>query len=309
MIYDVSPSYIHQQNENHRVDSTSKHIQHCTDSSKSMKNILLAAECPQLWTKLHKIRIQKHQEEASANGLSHRDIQQQIVDYINMDMNVIINSENFNTNANKHQYSEDDISVELYHPSGKFVPLLRNENNHDSSDNDACSLDDAFGTRIRCIVHLITDEDKTNNNCNPCIRFHQDVDPGPLLIKGRYFEYNPDGMDFAGKKLIVKEEVNNKDEDGTGLNVWDGSLLLARFLEKYPNKVSSKHLLLRHLSSVLYCTGTHLVLYCTTSGAAGVLHLLKLLHCINTLNYSACNLQKLTSFHSPVSFLLIAILL
>jgi hypothetical protein len=220
-----------------------------------MKNILLAAECPQLWTKLHKIRIQKHQEEASANALSHRDIQQQIVDYINinidMNMNVIINSGNFNTNAHKHQYAVDDISVELYHPSGKFIPLLRNEKNHDS-DNDACSLDDTFSTRIRCIVHLITDEGKTNNNCNPCIRIHQDVNPGPLLIKGRYFEYNPDGMDFAGKKLIVKEEVNNKDEDGTGLNVWDGSLLLARFLEKYPNKVSSKHLLLRHLSTVFY---------------------------------------------------------
>lgn len=211
-----------------------------------MKNILLAAECPQLWTKLHKIRIQKRQEESSANGLSNRYIQQQIVDYINMDTNVNINSEKFNTNTNKHQYSEDDISVELYHPNGQFVPLLRNENNHDS-DNDACSLDDAFGTRIRCIVHLIMDENKTNNKFNHSIRIHQDVDPGPLLIKGRYFEYNPDGMDFAGKTLIVKEEVNNKDEDGTGLNVWDGSLLLARFLEKYPNKVSSDNLLGRHL--------------------------------------------------------------
>ena len=93
-----------------------------------MKNILLAAaEYPRLWTKLHKIRIQKRQEEASENGLRHRDIQQQIVDYIiNMDMNVIINSEhvnaNTNINTNKHQYSEDDISVELYHPNGKFVP-------------------------------------------------------------------------------------------------------------------------------------------------------------------------------------------
>jgi len=270
-----------------------------------MKNILIAAECSQLWAKLHKIRIQKRQEEASANGLSHRDIQQQIVDYINMymDMNVNINSDNANTNTNTnmHQYSEDDISVELYHPNGNFVPLLGNENNH---DNDA-SLDDAFGTRIRCIVHLTTEEDKKNNNCNdPSIRIHQDGDRAhvPLLIKGRYFEYNPDGMDFAGKTLIVKEEVNNQEEDGTGLNVWDGSLLLARFLEKYPNKVSSEHLLLHHLSSVLYCTGTHLVLYCTTSGAARVLRFK--LHCINALDNNACSLQRLTSFHSSVCCLL-----
>ena len=44
-------------------------------------------------------------------------------------------------------------------------------------------------------------------------------------------------MDYAGKTLIVKEEVNNREEDGTGLNVWDGSLLLARYLEQNPEKV------------------------------------------------------------------------
>jgi hypothetical protein len=60
----------------------------------------------------------------------------------------------------------------------------------------------------------------------------------PLLqIKGRYFDYNPNGMGFAGTRLIIKEESNNKDENGTGLNVWDGSLLLARYLEKNPSKV------------------------------------------------------------------------
>ena len=197
--------------------------------NQQMQNIIIAAECPRLWNKLHKIRIiRNHQQQQVASdesGLTRDGIQAQIVAYMNMTMTM--NKEDINSSSNNiTTLTSDDILVEIYHPDESFVPLLRDANDKDSP------LDDAFGTRIRCIIHL-----QQNRDTNSIMQ--NDDDDGPLLIKGRYFEYNPDGMDLAGKQLIIKEVVNNKEEDGTGLNVWDGSLLLARFLEKNPEKVST----------------------------------------------------------------------
>lgn len=78
---------------------------------------------------------------------------------------------------------------------------------------------DKFGTKIRCVVQCFVNSENNGN----------------LLIKGRYFKYCPDGVEFSGKWLVVKEDVNN--QMGTGLNVWDGALLLSRYLEKIPSKV------------------------------------------------------------------------
>ena len=50
-----------------------------------------------------------------------------------------------------------------------------------------------------------------------------------LAIMGRFFPFDPDGIPFAGKTMVIKETPNQShcDEDGgTGLNVWDGAMLL-----------------------------------------------------------------------------------
>jgi len=62
----------------------------------------------------------------------------------------------------------------------------------------------------------------------------------------RFYPFDDSGIPFAGKNLVIKETTNrsNGGEDGgTGLNVWDGSLLLARYLEKRPEIVRNKTVL------------------------------------------------------------------
>lgn len=171
--------------------------------------VIVIAECPQLWKNLHKIRInydcatKQHFSPLSSS----QDILYGIVSYLNK----------FDQTKS---YVPSNVYVEIYNDSScRFVPLLGSK------------LD---GTRFRCIIHIVHLEtfsqqppyDSSNTNVEPL-----------LQIKGRYFDYNPNGMGFAGTRLIIKEESNNKDENGTGLNVWDGSLLLARYLEKNPSKV------------------------------------------------------------------------
>ena len=161
-------------------------------------NIVIAAECPQLWNKLHKIKIHNLLPDTKP-----KDIHEHIVTYL----------------LKENGGGSDEVMVEAYHPDGNFVPLLDPRIEDDFLD--------AFGTRLRCIIHI------QNNNSSDTTDHET-----KLMIKGRHFDYNPNGMEYAGKNLVIKEVVNNQDEDGTGLNVWDGSLLLARYLEKFPEKVS-----------------------------------------------------------------------
>eukprot|EP00578_Thalassiosira_sp_NH16_P022951 CAMPEP_0181083542 /NCGR_PEP_ID=MMETSP1071-20121207/4212_1 /TAXON_ID=35127 /ORGANISM="Thalassiosira sp., Strain NH16" /LENGTH=247 /DNA_ID=CAMNT_0023165205 /DNA_START=81 /DNA_END=824 /DNA_ORIENTATION=+ len=69
----------------------------------------------------------------------------------------------------------------------------------------------------------------------------------PLLaIMGRFYPFDDSGIPFASKMLVIKEMQNQSNvggDGGTGLNVWDGSLLLARYLEKRPDLVMGKTVL------------------------------------------------------------------
>ncbi len=53
-----------------------------------------------------------------------------------------------------------------------------------------------------------------------------------LALMGRFYPFDPEnGITFASKTLVIKESQNQNhsvdDGDGsTGLNVWDGALLL-----------------------------------------------------------------------------------
>ncbi|KAL7528516.1 hypothetical protein ACHAXR_002493 [Thalassiosira sp. AJA248-18] len=73
-------------------------------------------------------------------------------------------------------------------------------------------------------------------------------EPAPILaIMGRFYPFDDSGIPFAGTTLVIKEMQNQSnavgDDGGTGLNVWDGSLLLARYLEKKPEVVKNKTVL------------------------------------------------------------------
>ena len=65
----------------------------------------------------------------------------------------------------------------------------------------------------------------------------------PLLLMGRFFPFDSDGVSFADKTLTIKEAQNSShigEDGGTGLNVWDGAMLLVRYIEKVPNIVKNK---------------------------------------------------------------------
>ncbi|GFH45308.1 hypothetical protein CTEN210_01782 [Chaetoceros tenuissimus] len=153
---------------------------------------------------VHKIRIEIDSD------VKRKDLMQAIISYLNQDDHL--------------QLNESDIAIEIYHPVVGFQTLM----NEDEIEN----IVEIFGKRIRCIVH-----DK-RIGASAGQRKEE-----TLLIKGRFFEYDPNGMEFAGKNLIIKEDCNNREEDGTGLNVWDGSLLLARYLERNQKLVQNKNVL------------------------------------------------------------------
>mmetsp|Transcript_23948 Transcript_23948/g.51714 ORF Transcript_23948/g.51714 Transcript_23948/m.51714 type:complete len:237 (-) Transcript_23948:99-809(-) len=62
----------------------------------------------------------------------------------------------------------------------------------------------------------------------------------------RFYPFDESGIPFACTTVVIKEttsQLNGEEDGGTGLNVWDGSLLLARYLEKRPAIVRNKTVL------------------------------------------------------------------
>ncbi|KAL7515462.1 hypothetical protein ACHAWX_000815 [Stephanocyclus meneghinianus] len=67
-----------------------------------------------------------------------------------------------------------------------------------------------------------------------------------LAIMGRFFAFDPERFPYAGETLVIKEKHNLSHvgyDGGTGLNVWDGAVLLARYMEKRPQIVMNKRVL------------------------------------------------------------------
>eukprot|EP00814_Leptocylindrus_danicus_P012039 CAMPEP_0116040838 /NCGR_PEP_ID=MMETSP0321-20121206/24628_1 /TAXON_ID=163516 /ORGANISM="Leptocylindrus danicus var. danicus, Strain B650" /LENGTH=222 /DNA_ID=CAMNT_0003520791 /DNA_START=383 /DNA_END=1048 /DNA_ORIENTATION=- len=59
-------------------------------------------------------------------------------------------------------------------------------------------------------------------------------------IRWRHFDIDgEEGMPFAGAVLRIREQVNQANT-GTGLNLWDGAILLAKYLERFPETVRGK---------------------------------------------------------------------
>lgn len=64
--------------------------------------------------------------------------------------------------------------------------------------------------------------------------------PDLLLIEGRAFDISS-GLHINGHTLNIIERANRS--EGTGLNTWDGSIVLAKYLERNPQVVRHKNVL------------------------------------------------------------------
>ncbi len=193
-------------------------------------NIIIVAECDELWNRLHKIRcqvqstqVQSNEDEEERDVTAAIEIKNHILNYVRMtgsDDSDFCNDSNIITDENIH--------VHIHNPDDGGMKLLRDLKFGGSN----AEFFRTYGTRIRCTIEYQTTSGvvSADGQIGMCRK------ESPLMIKGRYFEYSPDGVQFAGKTLVV-EEVPNNQVDGTGLNVWDGSLLLARYLEHVPDKV------------------------------------------------------------------------
>jgi len=109
-------------------------------------------------------------------------------------------------------YAKNDKSsfVEVFDvESNKFVQI--NEKNSDSSNFSI----NHFGKRIRCRI----------TKCKIAKYSKEEEKNNIPRIKGRFFPFSSSGIQFGGKTLRISEKLNSG-EVRTGLNVWDGSLLL-----------------------------------------------------------------------------------
>jgi hypothetical protein len=69
--------------------------------------------------------------------------------------------------------------------------------------------------------------------------------PFPILqIEGRAFNLNPEGIEINHLYLPIHESVEGR-EQGTGLNTWDGAVVLAKYLETSQgrSRIQKKHIL------------------------------------------------------------------
>ena len=103
--------------------------------------------------------------------------------------------------------SENLFDVHIYHPSKhKYISLLT-----ESLKNT--NILPIFGKRVQCLVVQKSHTDPHSSS-------------SPLTIMGRFYPYDPNrGMEYAGTILRVEDLPNNQSSE-TGLNIWDGALLL-----------------------------------------------------------------------------------
>mmetsp|Transcript_3808 Transcript_3808/g.5827 ORF Transcript_3808/g.5827 Transcript_3808/m.5827 type:complete len:334 (-) Transcript_3808:354-1355(-) len=124
--------------------------------------------------------------------------------------------------SGNHDYDHDNFEVDIYHAQkGDFLSLLEESVVETSIANE-------FGNRVRCTVQ----EQKKEN------------DVGSFrAIMGRFYAFDAEnGIEIGGKRVFVSERGDLQGA-GTGVNVWDSAILLARYLEKQPVIVKGKRIL------------------------------------------------------------------
>jgi hypothetical protein len=85
-------------------------------------------------------------------------------------------------------------------------------------------------------IHVLVHEDLTSNPSAPSSSI--------LQIEGRAFNLNPEGIEINHLFLPIHESVKGR-EQGTGLNTWDGAVVLAKYLETSKGRplIEKKHIL------------------------------------------------------------------
>jgi len=159
-----------------------------------------------------KIRFQQNEAFKDDSGL---DLQQAIIQRIM--------EAHSNENQETRHCKIEGVEVYSEHLNS-FVPLVdfvQDAAKHKSVRAMRCSL------VTTCIATSSKDDGNTaqSSSAMKCIRWrHFDID-------------GEEGMPFAGAVLRIREQVNQANT-GTGLNLWDGAILLAKYLERFPETVS-----------------------------------------------------------------------
>ena len=181
--------------------------------------IVAAVDCPEIWDlKINKIHITKDiilSCHTIATGERKTSSFTSVV-CTGYDLHRIVARSVYENALACIESDIDKTKVEIYDDdSSKFLSL---------TDNDVmknCDIVLRFGKRVRCTVSNV--RIGAFKEATDGLDKHTGVNP--LAIMGRFYTYNPNGIQFAEKKLVVKEIPNNC-AGVTGLNVWDGALLL-----------------------------------------------------------------------------------
>jgi hypothetical protein len=110
-----------------------------------------------------------------------------------------------------------DIDIRVYDATRNEYVLMQPES------DEMSNLLSRFGSRIRVrlLRHDVDSSFSSNNS--------KEDQPALLAITGRYYPFQG-GVTIAGRQISIQETPNLPD-GGTGVTAWDGSLLLARYLE------------------------------------------------------------------------------
>jgi len=196
-------------------------------------SVVAVVQCPE-WessSETRKIRIHFSDRDTPTSSLSYtgKDLHDALLDKVN---ETLMRGGKGQSHPSSSADSNESSLVEIYDAEmQKFVALSSAE----LWDTDIAPK---FGRFLRCIVHTAKVV-----NTSADLQSIEEKRQRPLAIMGRYYDYDPKGMDYCGKRIVVKEICNKLSEDGTGLNVWDGSVLLAKYIESYPDKVRGKRVL------------------------------------------------------------------
>ena len=109
------------------------------------------------------------------------------------------------------------VEMDVYDTSkSAYVPLAGNLLQED--------IVQRMGTRLRMHVRVVSSNSHNNIHNNDTNGI--DENDKPKAILGRFYSYNASqGLTLAGAQLCV-QEIPNQENAGTGVNVWDGALLL-----------------------------------------------------------------------------------
>lgn len=124
-----------------------------------------------------------------------------------------------------HHGETNNLIMEIYDPAkSSFISI------YSMLDDD--NILDRFGPKPKLMVRV------SHNTTD-------DSQESPLAIMGRFYAYTAEEgitLGSINKTLRVHEE-SNRQNVGTGVNVWDGALLLAHYLDQQPLLVRNKRVL------------------------------------------------------------------